>query len=135
MALFGTKKKTDAKADDSTAAVKTKKAKETKTTKEATTTSAVNANVAGVLRNPRITEKSAYAAESNVYVFNIAVRATKEDVKNAIIAAYKVTPIKVNIVTIKRKPVKSRKIRKTHYTSGGKKAYVFLKKGQTIQIV
>ena len=133
MALFETKKKTDTKADDSTAAVKTKET--TKKTKEATTTSVVNANIAGVLRNPRITEKAAYAAESNVYVFNIAVRATKEDVKNAIIAAYKVTPIKVNIVTIKRKAVKSRRIRKTHYTSGGKKAYVFLKKGQTIQIV
>jgi large subunit ribosomal protein L23 len=132
MALFGGKKKTDTKAEDSSAAVKTK---DVNTTKDAATTLVANANIAGVLRNPRITEKSAYAAESNVYVFNIDVRATKEDVRNAIIATYKVTPVKVNVVTIKRKPVKSRKIRKTHYTAGGKKAYVFLKKGETIQIV
>lgn len=129
MALFGTKKETNKKAEDSSAV------KETTSKATATTTTVVNKNLAGVLRNPRITEKAAYAAESNVYVFNIDMRATKEDVRNAIIAAYKVTPIKINIVNIKAKPVKSRRIRKTHYTARTKKAYVFLKKGQTIQIV
>lgn len=120
MALFGTKKETTKKAEAGTA-VKA--------------VAPMHANLSSVLKKPRITEKAAYAAEKGVYIFDIDPRATKTQVRNAIIATYKVTPVKVNITRIVRKPVRSRTIRKTHYTSGGRKAYVYLKKGDTIQLV
>lgn len=122
MALFGNKKKTTKKSEEKTVVAKAESAP-------------VASNLSSVLKNPRITEKAAYAAEKNVYVFDIDPRSNKEDVKNAVISAYKVTPVKINITKVAKKPVKSRTIRKTYYKGGGKKAYVYLKKGDTIQIV
>lgn len=86
-----------------------------------------------ILRNPRITEKTAIATTGNVYVFDVDPRANKTQVKKAVEMIYKVKPVKVNMTKIAKKPVKSKKIRKTYYKGGGKKAYVYLKKGETIQ--
>lgn len=90
-----------------------------------------------VLKGPRITEKAALIAEKGVYVFNIDPRATKADVARAIADAYKVTPVKVNIAKAPRKQV-TRRTRAgvtSGYKKGNKKAYVYLKKGETIQFV
>ncbi len=87
-----------------------------------------------ILRTARITEKAAALAGNNTYVFNVAPDATKTQIKNAVETIYKVSPLKIRTVAIAKKPVKSRKIRKTYYKGGGKKAYVTLKKGDSIQL-
>ncbi len=89
---------------------------------------------AHVLLRPRITEKaSMQASESNVYVFEVDAMATKKDIRGEVVRLYKVIPIKVAVVPIKRKQVVVRG--KYGKTSGGKKAYVYLKKGDKIEFV
>jgi ribosomal protein L23 len=135
MALLGRKKNTAPKADK---AAKTAKAKapaataETKAVKAAGATAAAQ-NFAGVLIRPRITEKATVQNERNVYVFEISSRAGKKDVANAIFEAFKVSPIKVGIV---RTPAKSVFVRgKTGAKAAIKKAYVYLKDGDKIELV
>jgi large subunit ribosomal protein L23 len=120
MALFSKEK--EGKTED----------KVVKTTESKSTSTSV-ADYSRILRNPRITEKTAIMSSGSVYVFDVDPRANKTQVKKAVETIYKVKPIKVNITKIAKKPVKSRKIRKTYYKGGGKKAYVYLKKGETIQ--
>ncbi|HEY4502475.1 MAG TPA: 50S ribosomal protein L23 [Candidatus Paceibacterota bacterium] len=88
-----------------------------------------------VLRQPRITEKATMVTERSVYVFEIDPRATKDDVKQAVIVFYKVTPTKINIVRIPSKKISSPRRGVFGRKAGGKKAYVYLKKGETIDIV
>jgi large subunit ribosomal protein L23 len=83
--------------------------------------------------SPRITEKGAISAESNSYIFNVKKDATKIQIAKAIQALYKVTPIKVNVVRFPGKQIFARG--KWGKTAGGKKAYVFLKKGEQIQVI
>lgn len=86
-----------------------------------------------ILIRPRITEKAAASAEKGAYVFEVAKNATKRDIAQAVRAFYKVNPTKVTIVAIppKKVIVKGRR----GIRSGGKKAYVFLKKGEKIEVV
>ncbi len=86
----------------------------------------------GIILGPRITEKAAYAAEANAYVFNIAMHANKIQVARAIKALYKVDPIKVTVSVKKPEMVSVRG--RIGMTKSSKKATVFLKKGQTIEI-
>ena len=81
---------------------------------------------------PRITEKAAYATEKNVYVFNVATDANKIQIKQAIKDMYKVAPTKIAIVVSKPKTVVFRG--RLGKQSGFKKAYVTLKKGDTIDL-
>lgn len=79
---------------------------------------------------PRITEKSALGAEKGVYTFNVAPNTNKSEVVKAIKTLYKVTPVKVSITMIKEKKV----FRRGQFgvKKGGKKAVVYLKKGDKI---
>lgn len=86
-----------------------------------------------VLKNPRITEKATVQVENNVYTFNVYINANKQDVMDAILELYKVRPVKVNMVAIKSKKVFSRNKRGSK--GGGKKAYVYLAKGDKIEFV
>ena len=81
---------------------------------------------------PRITEKAAYATEKNVYAFNVAMTANKIQIKQAIKELYKVTPTAVNIVVAK--PLKVMFRGRPGTQSAFKKAYVSLKKGDTIEL-
>lgn len=85
-----------------------------------------------VLVNPRITEKAAMVSENNVYTFDVATRANKIQVKKAIQATYNVTPKKVNIISAESRKVMKRG-RRVHQT-GSKKAMIFLKKGDSIDL-
>ncbi len=87
-----------------------------------------------ILNNPRITEKAAYMAEQGCYVFNVAPSANKTQIAAAIRATFKVTPRKVTVVAVPRKLVMTRGSNRKGQTAGGKKAYVFLKKGDKIEI-
>ncbi|MFT6361527.1 MAG: large subunit ribosomal protein L23 [Candidatus Paceibacteria bacterium] len=85
-----------------------------------------------VLLEPRITEKSAMISSDNVFTFDVAVKANKVLIKNAIIEKYKVTPISVNVIN--QKPRKAIKRGRKVHQKGTKKAMVTLKKGDTIEL-
>ncbi len=90
-------------------------------------------NLSHIIVRPRITEKASIKAESNVYSFEVSSTATKQAIASAVQELYKVTPVKVAIVPIPAKNVIIRN--KAGVKKGGKKAYVFLKKGETIEFV
>lgn len=82
----------------------------------------------------RITEKAALLADkSNVYVFNVAQTSTKKSIASSIKDTYKVTPVKVRVAKI---PSRRKFVRGNWgVKSGGKKAYVYLKKGDKIEVI
>ncbi len=88
-----------------------------------------------ILLNPRVTEKGAYLSELGVYVFNVAVTANKKEIAEAVKEIFKVTPLKVRVVAIPKKQVFTRGTNRFGTTAGGKKAYVYLKKGETIELM
>ncbi len=92
-------------------------------------------DTAHILIAPRITEKGAYLSTQGAYVFNVATSATKHDIMAAVKKVYNVTPRKVTVVAVPRKVVATRGTNRKGATVGGKKAYVFLKKGETIEIM
>lgn len=87
-----------------------------------------------IIKNPRITEKASDAYEKNVYTFDVFSTATKNEIKKAIFTLYKVNPIKVNILQVPKKSVVSRRGVKG-VKQGGKKAVVYLKKGDKIEFI
>jgi len=92
----------------------------------------MNFNKERILKNPRVTEKATLSAEQNVYVFDVVTDANKFQIKEAVKSLYKVTPVKVNIVTVPAKRIIYRG--KKGVKSSGKKAYVYLKEGDKISI-
>lgn len=145
MALFRIKKDEEKKAEDAVVSAEQKTEEKTakktapkKETKKKAETAPLNArrDIASVLIRPRVTEKATFESEKGVYVFNVSPRATKYDVAEAIKTTYKVTPRKINMVAVPSKKVRARGSRNIFGTkSGGKKAYVYVKKGDTIDIV
>lgn len=87
-----------------------------------------------ILLSPRITEKGAYLGELGVYVFNVQKNAGKREIAQAIRTVFGVMPRKVRVVSIPRKQVSTRGTNRMGQTKGGKKAYVYLKKGDAIEI-
>lgn len=94
----------------------------------------MNKHTGTILLFPRITEKGAHLAQAGAYVFNVAVDASKREVAEAVRAVYNVTPRKVTLARIPRKIVMTRGTNRKGATRGGKKAYVFLKKGDSIEL-
>src|SRR5688572_29707943 len=94
----------------------------------------LNIKPANVLLGPRITEKAALGADkSNVYVFQVTKESTKKSISASVRDAYGVTPVKVRVAKIPAKAVFVRG--KRGVKSGGKKAYVYLKKGDKIELI
>lgn len=92
-----------------------------------------NTPAVSMIKRPRLTEKATSLAEGNVYTFDVDQRANKVQIREAIKTLYNVTPKKIAISTIKAKEVFVRGKRGTK--SGGKKAMVFLKKGDAITLM
>jgi len=90
-------------------------------------------NLKTIIKKPRITEKASFSYEKNVYTFNVDNRATKNEIKKAIFSIFKVKPVKINIVNIPKQIKKFKGI--TNKKEGGKKAYVYLKEGDKIELV
>jgi large subunit ribosomal protein L23 len=119
------------------------KAEETQPTEAAVTATlapkkkalATDYDLTRVIVGPRITEKSVKLGDNNVYTFSIAKQATKFSVRDAVKALYGVTPVKVNIVN--KLPARRLSGSKNRMVkeAGMKKAYVYLKKGDTINLV
>ncbi len=89
-------------------------------------------DISTILRHARITEKASMHQISGVYTFDITPSATKRDVIQAVFALYKVTPRSVRVVTVPTKSRRNARTGKVGMTGGGKKAYVYLKKGESI---
>lgn len=125
MALFGLKKKAEATTDAPAVVVKT----------PAGVALPTDRNLEAVLVAPHVTEKAVHGGERNVYAFEIHKQATKYDVADAVKAVYGVTPVKVNIVNKQTRQVLSRARGHRVAARGFKKAYVYLKKGDSINLV
>jgi large subunit ribosomal protein L23 len=80
----------------------------------------------------RLTEKSNRMSEQSVFVLNVPKTATKLGIIASLKNAYKVTPLAVRIVNVPTKVKMRRTGAGTH--GGGKKAYITLKKGETIAL-
>tara|TARA_B100000508_G_scaffold116486_1_gene95873 strand:+ start:943 stop:1317 length:375 start_codon:yes stop_codon:yes gene_type:complete len=124
MALFGKKKEEKVEGDK-------------QVTKQPDTSKALptDRNLSGVILGARITEKAVGKSDDNVYTFEVRRDATKYQVRDAIKSLYSVTPVKVNIVNKKpaKRMVGSRG--RAKHVPGMKKAYVYLKKGESISVV
>jgi len=123
MALFGKKKETKVKREEKAPVIDVSKAQST------------DHNLSAVIISPRLTEKTVKLGESNVYTFQVKRDATKFMVRDAVKALYNVTPVKINIVNKKpaERMVGSRN--RTKHVVGMKKAYVYLKIGDSINLV
>jgi large subunit ribosomal protein L23 len=131
MALFGKKEEGTKKAPKVVAKKSTKKEGVLTATKGANLTKTPGR----ILHTPRITEKAAYMTMQHGYVFEVAPDATKNDIMKSIEALYGIKPRKVNIVNKKARAFVSRSRNRRGIKSGLKKAYVFLHKGDKIDIV
>jgi len=125
MGLFGKKAKpAEVKVDNNTATLK----------KSVSNTAQLSGiPLPMVLVRPHITEKAAALTDDNVYVFEVTPEATKYTIKQAITSLYKKTTEKIRIARKAPKTV----MRRTGagQKSGLKKAYVFMKKGETLDIL
>lgn len=86
-----------------------------------------------VIVRPHITEKATVSSEKSVYVFVVDPKSTKSLIKKSFESKYKISPIKITTVTIPSKSVFVRG--KVGSKSGYKKAYVYLKKGEKIEVI
>lgn len=128
MALFSRNKEAAAKTATP--------AKEPKAKKSGISTAkATDRNLASVIIKPRITEKAVGKSEQNVYTFIVRRDATKYDVADAIKALFSVTPVKINIVNKSPRQFMSRGKGRVISEKGMKKAYVYLKRGDRIDLV
>ncbi|MEM9336460.1 MAG: 50S ribosomal protein L23 [Patescibacteria group bacterium] len=124
MALFSRNKADESKGQEAVV--------EKAPTKVASTT---DRNLSAVIKKPRITEKAVRKTEHSVYTFEVDKAATKYDVRDAVKALYNVTPVKVNIVNKLPRKKLSRSRGRVVSQKGLKKAYVYLKPGETINFI
>ena len=85
-----------------------------------------------VIRKPVITEKATLASESNAVVFQVALDATKPQIKEAVESIFGVKVKAVNTTITKGKAKKFRG--RPGVRSDRKKAYVTLEAGNTIDV-
>jgi large subunit ribosomal protein L23 len=85
-----------------------------------------------ILLRPIITEKATQLAAQNQYVFEVAQKANKIEIKKAVKELYNFWPLKVNIIKVKGKEVRYGRSRGR--TKNRTKAIVTLKKGEKIDL-
>ena len=126
MALFSRNKetKTGSKAPKAAARAAT-----------ANSASAIGRDLSSVIIGPRITEKGVGLGDKNVYTFVVRRDATKYDVRDAIKQVFNVTPVSVNIVNKSPRQYKSQSKGRRLTEKGMKKAYVYLKDGDSISLI
>ncbi len=91
-----------------------------------------NSKLENVIKAPWLSEKALIATEKGVYVFAVPADATKPQIKAAVERIYKVVPRKVTIVNLPGKQKSLRHKRGQGQRPARHKAYVHLKKGETI---
>ena len=90
-----------------------------------------------ILKRPVITEKAAALSEKRVYTFLVSQSATKHTIARAIESRFKVTPCKICVINRPRKAKRIRiagRERQFGSSTRRKRAYVYLKEGDTIQL-
>jgi large subunit ribosomal protein L23 len=92
-----------------------------------------NEKILAVLKAPLVSEKTARIQEMNQYVFEVALTATKADVKSAVESLFNVTVESVNVMNVKGKS-KTFKFRAGR-RGDWRKAYVRLAEGQSIDVM
>jgi len=85
-----------------------------------------------VLLRPIVTEKSTRLSKEGKYVFEVAMKANKIEIKKAVKNVYGVDPTDVTVLRILGKPKRSRYGRGR--TKNWRKAVVTVKKGQSIEV-
>ena len=127
MALFGKKQNTKKKEDTVLpvmASIET-----------GTGVAASKKHTGDILIAPRITEKGSYLAEQGCYVFNVATGANKKEIARAVQQLFGVVPRMVRTVHVRGKRMITRGTNRVGKSASGKKAYVFLKKGEKIELI
>jgi large subunit ribosomal protein L23 len=125
MGLFGNKK-SDATKDGAVAE---------RTEKHQVSSFVMPHAVASALIKPRITEKAANLLDKNVYTFEIPKGTSKYDVRDAVKSLYNVTPLQIRIVNQAPRRYMSKTRGREKLVSGKRKAYVYLKEGDRIDLV
>lgn len=85
-----------------------------------------------ILRRPIVTEKSTLLSENGRYVFEVAKKAGKHDIKRAVEEAFDVSVAKVRTMSVKGK--RKRFGPKITTQRSWKKAIVTLEPGETISL-
>lgn len=130
MALFGLKKE-----ENKEEAVEAKTNEKPKAKAGSKVSLSTDRDLASVIIRPRVTEKAVMGSEKRVYTFMVRRDANKHQIHDAVKAIYKVTPVKVNIVN-KQPATRVKGMRGNSVKQPGmKKAYVYLKEGDTINLV
>jgi large subunit ribosomal protein L23 len=85
-----------------------------------------------VLQRPLVTEKNSALQAQGKYAFKVAQEANKEQIKQAVEKAFKVTVTGVNVMTVagKRRRMRGREVTSPSW----KKALVTLKPGDKIEL-
>ncbi len=86
-----------------------------------------------VLRAPWLSEKALIGTENGVYAFEVPANANKFQVADAIESIYGVKPRQIRMVNLPAKKKALRTRRGQGSRAARHKAYVYLKKGDTIQ--
>lgn len=86
-----------------------------------------------VLLRPHISERASEASAHGMYVFKVALSATKPQIKAAVTSLYNVTVRYIRTVTVHPKKITVKGTPGMRKRS--RKAYVFLKKGDKIEIM
>lgn len=84
------------------------------------------------LLSPMVTEKTAMLSSNNVMVFRVASFATRVAVKQAFKELYGVTPVKVNVITVRPRAVHFGK--SNGHIKSFKKAMISLPEGTTVDV-
>ncbi|MBW6390363.1 50S ribosomal protein L23 [Halomonas sp. MCCC 1A17488] len=84
-----------------------------------------------VLLGPHVTEKAAFAAERNQYVFKVASDATKPEIKQAVQVLFGKKVDRVQVLNMKGKTKRS--AHGLGRRQGYRKAYVTLAAGETLE--
>lgn len=87
---------------------------------------------ANVITKPILSEKAYKLMEQGVYTFLVNEKARKEEIAKAVTKQFGVSIDKVNVYKIQKKLKRIARTRKTVKVGGGKKATIWVKKGQTI---
>jgi large subunit ribosomal protein L23 len=89
-------------------------------------------NLPDLIIKPIVTEKATKLLEDNKYVFNVAIKATKPQIKEAIQGLFDVSVTKVNT---QRLPLKKKRVgRFVGYKPQYKRAVITLKEGDSIAL-
>ena len=85
-----------------------------------------------IIKKPILSEKAYKLMQTGAYVFLVDQKSTKEEISKAVSKQFAVNVERVNVSKIQAKEKRIARTRNTAMVGGGKKATVWVKKGQTI---